>query len=537
MTAARGRLGFTLLLIVIGILADRCGALEPSEILIVANETNRASTRIAEYYCDKRGLSRDQILRLPLAQPLASTIDRAQYLRTIAEPVRQELNKPSRIGRVRCLLTIYGIPYRIGPAGAANDPAAAAIVGELGRIRQNRGEYLVQIANRLENPELKMTPVDPQKIPRVEDLLPKFPERFEASLKQIQSVFDPQTRRSRLEEWVKLYIEVFGKPAGWKKSAELGIEPTVPASEQLAIQEDIHRLQTARDENWSPARRFEARLYTAFERVAGTTGMIAAIDSDTDNLRGKETGAALDSELTMVRLDDYPLYRWQPNELKQSKDWAAAKTLMVSRLDGPDETIVLGLIDKALAAEKVGLQGVAYFDGRYPNPDNTSQFGQYDRSIHAAAELVRRKTTMKVVEDSKPELFAVGSCPDAALYCGWYSLRKYVDAFDFVPGAVGYHIASFEASDLRGATSLEWCPAMLRDGITATLGPVDEPYLSAFPLPEEFFGELIGGRCLVEAYFRTNPFNSWQMLLIGDPLYRPFVPGKGVLAPNESPLR
>jgi uncharacterized protein (TIGR03790 family) len=238
-----------------------------------------------------------------------------------------------------------------------------------------------------------------------------------------------------------------------------------------------------------------------------------------------------------VRFDDYPLYRWQPNELKESKNWAGAKTLMVSRLDGPDEMIVLGLIDKALAAEPAGLKGVAYFDCRYAKPDAASAFGKYDLSIHAAAEWVRRKTTMKVVEDNKPELFAPGSCPDAALYCGWYSLRKYVDAFDFAPGAVGFHIASFEASDLRGATSLEWCPAMLRDGITATLGPVDEPYLSAFPLPEEFFAELIAGRCLAEAYFRTNPFNSWQMLLIGDPLYRPFEAGKSVSAPSESPRR
>ncbi len=537
MTAAKGRLGSIVLLLWVGVLADRCGALEPSEILIVANATNRSSIRIAEVYCDKRGLSRDQILWLPLAQPLASTIDRAQYLQSIAEPVRRELNKPSRASRVRCLLTIYGIPYRIGLAGSANDPAAAAIVGDLGRIRQNRGEYLIQIANRIESPELKIIPLDPQKIPRVEDLLAKLPERFEASLKQIQSVFDPQTRRTRLEEWAKLYVEVFGKPAGWKKAADVGIVLVISTTDQREIQEDLVRLQTAREEHWSPARRFEARLYNAFERVAGTAGMIAAIDADTDNLRGKETGAALDSELTMVRFDDYPLYRWQPNELKESMDWAAAKTLMVSRLDGPDETIVLGLIDKALAAESAGLKGVAYFDCRYPKPDSASEFGKYDLSIHAAAEIVRRKTAMKVVEDNKPELFAVGSCPDAALYCGWYSLRKYVDAFDFATGAVGYHIASFEAADLRGAASTEWCPAMLRDGITATLGPVNEPYLTAFPLPEEFFAELIAGRCLVEAYFRTNPFNSWQMLLIGDPLYRPFGAGKGVLAPSEAPRR
>lgn len=519
MSQAFTRWGPVLLMLWIGAIVNPCGALEPSEILIVANETNLTSTRIAEYYCDKRGLSRDQILRLPLAQPLTGTIDRAGYLRTIAEPVRKVLQKPSGSGRIRCLLTIYGIPYRIG---VTREPAAAAIADQLGRIRQNRVEYLIQIVNRLENPELKMTPTDPQKTPRIEDVLAKLPERFEASLKNIQSVFDPQTRKARLDEWAKLYIEVFGKPAGWKKASELGIQLAIAPAEPIAVKQDLLDLQKAREEDWSPIQRFEAKLYNAFERVAGTGALIAAIDQDMISLQGKETGAALDSELTMVLFDKYPLYRWQPNELKEPKNWDGTKTVMVCRLDGPEEKIVLGLIDKALEAEKTGLQGVAYFDGRYADPDGASQFSQYDRSIRSAAEIVRQQTALKVVEDNKPELFAPGSCPEAALYCGWYSLRRYVDAFDFVPGAVGFHIASFEAADLRGSASTEWCPAMLRDGITATLGPVDEPYLTAFPLPEEFFRELLEGRCLTEAYFRTNPFNSWQMVLIGDPLYRPF---------------
>ena len=129
---------------------------------------------------------------------------------------------------------------------------------------------------------------------------------------------------------------------------------------------------------------------------------------------------------------------------------------------------------------------------------------------------------MPVREDRTRELFPVGACPRTAIYCGWYSVKKYVDAFDFVDGAIGYHIASFEAVSLRDPNSSQWCPAMLKDGITATLGPVAEPYLHAFPEPKAFFQELFNGSCLVEAYYRTKPFNSWQLVLIGDPLYRPF---------------
>jgi hypothetical protein len=63
---------------------------------------------------------------------------------------------------------------------------------------------------------------------------------------------------------------------------------------------------------------------------------------------------------------------------------------------------------------------------------------------------------------------------------------------------------------------------MLREGITATLGPVGEPYLHSFPEPRVFFEDLYKGECLVEAFYHSKPFNSWMLLLIGDPLYRPF---------------
>ena len=76
--------------------------------------------------------------------------------------------------------------------------------------------------------------------------------------------------------------------------------------------------------------------------------------------------------------------------------------------------------------------------------------------------------------------------------------------------------------DIRDPNTTQWCPAMLSHGITATLGAVAEPYLFAFPEPKEFFAELLDGNCLVEAYYHTSPVNSWQMVLIGDPLYKPF---------------
>jgi uncharacterized protein (TIGR03790 family) len=259
---------------------------------------------------------------------------------------------------------------------------------------------------------------------------------------------------------------------------------------------------------------------------------LAELQLRIDIIVGKETSASVDSELSMVMFGNYELYRWQINRLQDTSEGLERDflpigfgTLMVSRLDGPGEDIVMSLVDKAISVEETGLNGFAYFDSRGIYKDN--QYGIYDQSLRDLAILTGLRTKMTVKEERTSNLFAPGSCPQTGIYCGWYSLKKYIDAFDFVNGAIGFHIASFEAAGLRDPNSSNWCPAMLADGITATLGPVSEPYLHSFPKPRAFFEELYDGKCLVEAFYRTKPFNSWQLLLIGDPLYRPFKKSEG----------
>jgi uncharacterized protein (TIGR03790 family) len=206
------------------------------------------------------------------------------------------------------------------------------------------------------------------------------------------------------------------------------------------------------------------------------------------------------------------------------------KVMVVSRLDGPTDPIVRRMIDDSLHAEKEGLSGRAYFDARWPDPGNKTDltafkdgYAFYDRAIHSAARLVEKSGRMPVTIDSKDSLFQPGQCPNAALYCGWYSLGHYVDAFTWARGAVGFHIASSECQTLKSKESQVWCKKMLEKGVAATLGPVAEPYVQAFPIPDVFFGLLLDGQLsLAECYALSNPFWSWQMVLIGDPLYRPF---------------
>jgi uncharacterized protein (TIGR03790 family) len=263
----------------------------------------------------------------------------------------------------------------------------------------------------------------------------------------------------------------------------------------------------------------------------------ARIRRQIDNKRKIGQGGAVDSELALVREESYPLEGWLPNKFflgfrgKEIKNMPQ-KVILVSRLDGPSEVIVRRIIDDSLKTEKEGLHGKAYFDARWPEKGDkpasslgkeVTSYSFYDKAIHNAANLIEKKNRMPVILDSQEALFQPGQCPDAALYCGWYGLARYVDAFTWVRGAVGYHIASGECITLKDKKSQVWCKMMLEKGVAATLGPVAEPYIQAFPLPDLFFPLLIEGKLtLAECYALANPYWSWQMVLIGDPLYRPF---------------
>jgi len=246
-----------------------------------------------------------------------------------------------------------------------------------------------------------------------------------------------------------------------------------------------------------------------------------------------DTRASLDSEIALVLVKNYSLPGWISNPyyigFKNKKVSVLKKdVLMVSRIDGSSEKIAKRIIDDSLTAENNGLQGTAYFDARWPESGSgkTSGYTFYDQSIHLASKLVKKSGLFTVVVNNGEELFKRNECPDAALYCGWYSLAKYIDSFSWPPGSIGYHIASSECTTLKKKGSRVWCKQMLDNGIAATIGPVSEPYVSAFPLPEVFFGFLVDGDLtLAECYLVSIPFLSWKMVLIGDPLYRPFNAG------------
>jgi uncharacterized protein (TIGR03790 family) len=197
--------------------------------------------------------------------------------------------------------------------------------------------------------------------------------------------------------------------------------------------------------------------------------------------------------------------------------------LMVARLDGPTVAIARGEVDKALDAEKNGLWGRAYFDLRN-RKDPAYKVG--DDWIRGAWEIARR-LGFETVADLNESTFPAGfPMSDIAIYVGWYSesiegpLKP--SRVEFRPGAFAYHLHSFSAATLRSTTQ-NWVGPLLARGATITMGCVDEPYLAGTPDVGVFLSRILFYQMTFgESAYASQNTLSWQITVVGDPLYRPF---------------
>jgi uncharacterized protein (TIGR03790 family) len=241
----------------------------------------------------------------------------------------------------------------------------------------------------------------------------------------------------------------------------------------------------------------------------------------TDRAEFQTNAGAVDSELSLLAQTDYPINACVPNPLfnnLQPTDAERAQVVEVSRLDGPTAADARGLVDLAVRAERTGLLGRAYVDIAGPHASG-------DQWLESTAADISGLGYDVSVSRGPGTLPSTARFDAPALYFGWYA--KDLDGpfalpgFRFPPGAIAVHIHSFSASTLH-STSEGWCGPLLARGVTATVGNVYEPYLEYLHRPDLLFEALARGENLVDAAYFALPVLSWQSIVVGDPLYRPF---------------
>ena len=232
--------------------------------------------------------------------------------------------------------------------------------------------------------------------------------------------------------------------------------------------------------------------------------------------------ASVDSELSAILFNYYSSFIGAiENPLFQNRSldaWRYSHIIRMSRLDGPSVKTIKRLIKDSIYAENYGLRGRAYFDlgGPY-KPGN--------EWLLEASELVEGAYYEVDLENTKNLIDYTHRLDAPAIYMGWYSriaYQQWQNSLLKAPvGAIAYHLHSFSAKTIR-AKKKAWVAPLLEKGYAATFGYVYEPFLNLTVRPDLFIESLLKDRSIGEAYAYANPALSWQSILIGDPLYRPF---------------
>ncbi len=247
--------------------------------------------------------------------------------------------------------------------------------------------------------------------------------------------------------------------------------------------------------------------------------------------------AAVDSELAMFGVEGLPLMGVLENKYYRSEKSISEANLpflmLTARIDAASLATCERMIRDAVETEATGLWGRAYVDiaNKYPLGDKWLEQIVVDNLRAGIPTVVDR------FNDTLPKNYPM---TEAALYYGWYdgnvSGPFLNPKFRFRKGAVAVHIHSSSASQLSNPAQ-NWSAPLLDKGAAATIGNVYEPYLELTHCLDILHQRLLAGHTWVEAAWMAIPVSSWQSIVLGDPLYRPFLHfdgnGKRVKADSE----
>jgi len=238
----------------------------------------------------------------------------------------------------------------------------------------------------------------------------------------------------------------------------------------------------------------------------------------------KNNEASVDSELAMMSVRQLPIGGFQNNRYyNKSVSFGKANLpfiTLVGRIDAPTVDICKRMITDAVATEKDGLWGRTYID--FAKRGGGYKLG--DDWLEKISERCISNGIPTIIDRQKNTFPTNYPMTEAAVYFGWYSHHRngplHHPKLRFKKGSVITHLHSFSAQQLRKIDK-NWSAAILAKGAAATVGNVYEPFLK---LTHDFnIFHLLQGYSLVEAAYMAIPVLSWQNVVLGDPLYRPFL--------------
>lgn len=243
---------------------------------------------------------------------------------------------------------------------------------------------------------------------------------------------------------------------------------------------------------------------------------------------GRTDRASVDSELCLLA-EAHPLQGPISNPyLHRAEPFNSTKfgMYLVTRLDGPTPESAIHMIDSALRAEKdksLGTAGSAYLefgpftDEEYPRQVDVLRSNQ--QRLAPARNVGRSVVVSREPMEGQKETL------NAFLYMGWPTAEKPRQRFSWSDGAVAVVMEPLSCASLRDAAEQApgWCAGAVQEGLSAGIGSCYNGTPSSWTGMADFFKYLDGGYYWAEVSYMSLRYLSWQQVVLGDPLYKPFL--------------
>lgn len=248
--------------------------------------------------------------------------------------------------------------------------------------------------------------------------------------------------------------------------------------------------------------------------------------------------ASVDSELAVMGIHGVPIGGPIENKYFNKEipfiQMPTPYLLLVGRIDAKSYLTCQRMVLDALDAEEKGLWGKTYLDFALKG----GAFAIGDKWLEGITKRSLASGFPTITDRTKDTFVTNYPMSDAAIYFGWYTFHRNGPFLNpklkLQRGAIAVHLHSMSAAQLTDP-SKNWSAALLESGATATLGNTWEPYLQLSHNFDIFHDRLLKGYSLAESASMAMNAMSWQNLVLGDPLYRPFKnKGKQPKDMNES---
>ncbi|MFP4053012.1 MAG: TIGR03790 family protein, partial [Phycisphaerae bacterium] len=159
-----------LVLAVLVVSATVATALDADEVFVVANGNVKDSRELAKYYAEQRDIPERNVL---LVKTTANyEIPRDAFDEQLLTPIREALVKRKLMGRIKCIVLMWGVPVRVSGQNAPGELEKAY------RDARTRAHY------RLATAQIMMASVGKH-----------FPDPQITSLTPLSKLFDPVTKK------------------------------------------------------------------------------------------------------------------------------------------------------------------------------------------------------------------------------------------------------------------------------------------------------------------------------------------------------